>query len=369
MFGRIKALIRKELLSILRDPKSRILLVGPPLVQLFVFSFAATQEVKNVAIAVYDGDRSFWSQELVRRIDGSPTFTRLRVANSLQEVRPLIEFQEVLLAVHISPAFGADLAAGREAKVQVLLDGRRSNAAQIVQGYVTRVVADLSRDVAREQGRESAAAEVADRSWFNPNLTYRWFTVPSLIAILMSVTGLIVTGLSIARERELATFEQLLVSPLRPIEILIGKTMPAVIVGTAQMGVFVACAVYLLGVPLVGSLGLLLLSLEVFLLSLIGIGLFISSLSMTQQQAILGAFAFLSPAVLLSGFATPVENMPHWLQVIAHGDPMLYMMNISRGIFLKDMPAEVVLTNLWPMAVIALLTLSSAAWLFRHRMA
>ncbi len=368
MMARIKALVRKEMLAVLRDPKSRILLVGPPLIELLVFSFAATQEVTNVAVAVFDADRSYWSNELIRRIEASPSFASVRHLGGQQEIRPLLDRQSVLAAVSIGPSFGEDVAAGREAIVQVLLDGRRSNAAQVVQGYLTQIAAGLGRDIADAEGVRLATAEVVGRSWFNPNLIYRWFTVPSLIAILMSITGLIVTGLSIARERELATFDQLLVSPLRPVEILIGKTMPAVIIGTLQMAVFIAVAVFLLDVPLVGSLPLLLLSLEVFLISLIGIGLFVSALSTTQQQAILGGFAFLSPAVLLSGFATPVENMPRWLQVIAHGDPLLYMMNISRGIFLKDAPVEVVLANLWPMVVIAAITLSAAAWLFRRRM-
>jgi len=206
------------------------------------------------------------------------------------------------------------------------------------------------------------------RNWFNPNLDFRWYTLPSLVCILTTVIGLIVTGLSVAREREMGTFEQLLVSPLHPLEILVGKALPALLVAMIEGALIVLIGVSLLQVPFNGSLPLLFASMGVFLLAIIGVGLFVSSLSMTQQQAVLGAFMFLVPATILSGFASPIENMPHWLQTISYANPLRYFMTIVRGIFLKDVPATVVWAQTWPMAIIACVTLSIATWLFKKRM-
>jgi ABC-2 type transport system permease protein len=206
------------------------------------------------------------------------------------------------------------------------------------------------------------------RNWFNPNLDFKWFTVPSLVCILTTLIGLLVTGLSVAREREMGTFEQLLVSPLHPLEILIGKALPALLVAILDGTLIVLAAVWVLGVPLNGSLMLLYAGMAVFLAAIIGVGLFISSLSMTQQQAVLGAFLFMVPAVILSGFASPIENMPDWLQTVTYGNPLRYFMTIVRGVFLKDIPASLVWEQTWPMAIIALCTLSAATWLFKRRM-
>jgi ABC-2 type transport system permease protein len=207
-----------------------------------------------------------------------------------------------------------------------------------------------------------------ERNWFNPNLDYKWYTLPSLVAILSTLVALLVTSLSVARERELGTFEQLLVSPLRPVEILVGKSVAALSIALIEATGILLIAVFLFRVPFQGSLLLLYGAMFVFLLSIVGAGLFISSLSMTQQQGILGAFAFMSLSVVLSGFATPIENMPDWLQVIAQANPMRWFMVIVRGLFLKGMPVDDVMANTWPMAIIAIITLSAATVLFRKRM-
>lgn len=392
MWVRLRALIVKELLALLRDPKSRVVLIVPPLVQLFVFSFAATLEVKNVSMAVLDEDHSRWSWELIQRFRASPTFADVVMLDGARQIQSVLDRQQVLLVLRIGETFARDLEASaqpvsgaaeeggaRPASLQLILDGRRSNTAQIVQGYAAEIISGLARDAAAARGGASArsgsnsagsspAVAVIGRNWFNPNLIYRWFTVPSIIALLMTVTGLIVTGLSLARERELATLDQLLVSPLTTWEILLGKTIPAVIVGAIQAVFFVSAAVLVLQVPFNGSLALLFLSLFVFMLSVIGIGLFISSLAQTQQQAILGALALISPAVLLSGFASPVESMPGWLQVVAEANPLKHFMIIARGVFLKDMPAALVLANTWPMVAIAAVTLTAAALVFRRKL-
>ena len=368
MFLRIRSLVVKELLALVRDPRGRFIVIVPPLVQMMVFTFAATQEVKNVPVAVLNRDSGVHARDLVERIEGSPNFSRVVHLRSDDEVRRAIDSRAVLMVVHIGPDFSRDVAAGRPAKVQLLLDGRRSNAAQLVAGYAGEIVARYGAEVAADRGAPPPASEVVSRVWFNPNLEPTWSTVPGLVAILTTLMGVMVTALSVARERELGTFEQLLVSPLSPGEIIVGKTLPALLIGLAEASGMVLVGALVFRVPLTGSVGLLYLGMLVYLAAVIGIGLFISSLVKTQQQAILGAFVYMVPAMLLSGFASPIENMPDWLQTLTLANPVRHFMVIAKGVFLKDMPAAEVARNLVPLAVIATATLSAATWLFRRRM-
>ena len=368
MWGRLKALILKELLAVLRDPRARMILIVPPLVQLVVFSYAVTLEVKNVDIAVLDRDHGYWSQELLQRIDGAPSFRALVPVQTQAALRQAIDHEQVLAAIQLGPSFSRDIAAGRAAELQIILDGRRSNAAQIVAGYLNRIVTDLAADAARPGTRRAAATTIVPRNWFNPNLDYVWYTVPNLIGVIALLIGLIVTALSIARERELGTFDQLMVSPLRTHEILLGKLAAPMLIGLVHITIYVLAALFIFGVPLRGSLLLLYGSALFYLAALVGLGLFISSLSATQQQAILGAFLFMVPATLLSGFATPIDNMPNWLQPVTLLDPLRYFLVIVKGVFLKGLEPGEVLANTVPLALIAVVTLSAAAWLFRRRM-
>jgi ABC-2 type transport system permease protein len=367
MLGRIRALIVKELLAMLRDKRARFVLIGPPLVQLLVFSYGATLEVRNVDLALLDRDGGVWATELLRRVDGSPTFRKIVRVDNPESLREAIDTRRVLAAIHIGPSFSRDIAAGRPAEIQVLLDGRRSNAAQIVSGYLSAIVDGLGSEAARGRPHRHGEALVA-RNWFNPNLDFVWYTAPSLVAVISLLVGLIVTALSVARERELGTFDQLMVSPLRTHEILIGKAAAPMLIGLAQSTLFVLAALFVFGVPLRGSLPLLYASLVCYLAAVIGVGLFISALSTTQQQAILGAFLFASPAILLSGFATPIENMPDWLQTATLANPLRHFLVVVKGVFLKGLPAGEILRNTVPLVLIALCTLTAAAWLFRRRM-
>jgi len=368
MWGRLKALIVKELLAVLRDPRARIILIGPPIIQLVVFSYAVTLEVKNVDIAVLDRDHGAWSQELLQRIAGAPSFRAIVPVATPAALRQAIDREEVLAAIQLGPSFSRDIAAGRPAELQIILDGRRSNAAQIVAGYLNRIVTGLAADAARPGAHRAAATTLVPRDWFNPNRDYVWYTVPNLIAVIALLIGLIVTALSIARERELGTFDQLMVSPLRTHEILLGKLVAPLLIGIVLITVYVLAALFVFGVPLRGSLLLLYGSAVFYLAALVGLGLFISSLAATQQQAILGAFLFMVPAILLSGFATPIDNMPGWLQPTTLVDPLRYFLVIVNGVFLKGLEPGEILANTLPLALIALVTLSAAAWLFRRRM-
>jgi ABC-2 type transport system permease protein len=365
MWTRLGALIVKELLAAFRDPRARMALVAPPLIQLMLFAYAATLEVSNVPIGVLNQDWGITSEQLISRFERASAFSEIRRYASPAEVRAAIDRQDVMIVVHIGQDFSRNLAAGRPATVQLLLDGRRSNSAQLVNGYVGTIVRQFSDDFA--QGKAAAASEIVDRSWYNPNREYRTAMVPTLIGILSMLMVLTVVGMSVARERELGTFEQLLVSPLQPLEIVVGKAVPGLIVGLAQ-GVVIALIVrYGFGIPMAGSPLALFGGLVVFLLAVIGVALFISSLVANQQQAMMGIMVFMMPSMLLSGFASPVQNMPAWLQPVAMISPLTHFMVIMRGVFLRDMPLWLVAERIWPMALIAIVTISAAAWLFRRR--
>lgn len=366
--GRIFALTVKELLAILKDKRARFVLIVPPVVQLLVFSYAASFDLNHIAVAVYNEDRSAESRELVARITGSPHFDLAGMLESDREIAPLIDNRDVLMVLHIGSRFSETLKTGGTAPVQVLLDGRNSNTALLALGYVRSIVADYNEAAAARLGL-SPPAVLQIRPWFNQNLLSRWFIVPGLVALLALVVTITVTGLSVAREREAGTFDQLLVTPLRPVEILVGKSLPGILIGLVEGSFILLVAVYGFEVPLRGSLAALYLGLLLFLLSAVGIGLMISSLATTQQQGILGAFLFLVPSVILSGFATPIANMPDPVQYLTLLNPLRYFLRILRGVFLEGNGAALLFDQYWPMALIALATLSLAAWLFRHRMA
>ena len=364
-FTRLHAQFIKEVLSILRDPRSRIVVFVPPLLQLLVFAFAATLEVRNVDIAVYNQDAGRWSYELVTRLDRAEFINRIHHASNNQELRALIDQGKVIAALDIPVDLSRALAAGDSSQVLVLVDGRRSNSGQITVGYLSAIAADVGAEINPEA---APAVPVVVRNWFNPNLIYRWFIVPGLSGVLALFSALLITSLSIARERELGTFDQLLVSPTSTPEIIISKSLPALAVGTALGLLMIAAAIALFQIPFSGSFGLLLISLLLFILSVVGIGLMISAISATQQQAILGAFAIGVPAVLMSGIATPVENMPTLLQWLAQAIPLTHFLIIVQGSFLKALPLSDILASLWPLAIIALVSLTMATVFVRGRL-
>ena len=367
--SRVLALCIKELLTILKDKRSRFVLIVPPLVQLFVFSYAASFDLNDIAVGVYNEDRSAASRELLARITGSPHFSLRATVSSDPEVAPLIDHQDVLLVVRIGPRFSEYLKTGSQAPVQVIVDGRNSNTALLALGYLRTIVADFNQSWASEHGLPPLPAELQMRPWFNETLSSRWFIVPGIVGLLTLVVTTTVTGLSVAREREAGTFDQLLVTPMRPVEILAGKALPGIVIGLVEGSFILLMAVYWFEVPLRGSLGALYLGMFLFLLSAVGIGLMISSLAVTQQQGILGAFLFLVPSVILSGFATPIANMPAVVQHLTYLNPLRYFLRVLRGVFLEGNDYRLLADQYWPMGGIGLVTLALAAWLFRHRMA
>lgn len=365
---RIFALAVKELLAILKDKQSRIVLVAPPLVQLIVFGYAATFDLNHIPLAVYNEDHGGASRELVARLKGSPHFDLVGYIDHDAQVAPLIDNRDALLVLHLGQRFSAQLARGDTAIVQVIIDGRNSNTAMLTLGYLRTIFTDFNIDWARTHGQTGPPAALHIRPWYNENLVSRWFIVPGIIGLLALVITMVVTGLSVAREREAGTFDQLLVTPLRPVEILIGKSIPGILIGLVECTFILLLVVFWFEIPLRGSLGALYLGMFLFLFSAVGIGLMISSLAVTQQQGILGAFLFLVPAVILSGFATPIANMPEFMQTLTLINPLRYFMVILRGVFLEGDSYALLFDQYWPLVIIALVTLGFAGWLFRHRL-
>lgn len=362
---RLRAQFIKEVFSVLRDPRSRMVIFAPPLLQLLIFAFAATLEVSNVELAVYNQDSGRWSQELVMRLDHADFVSNIHHVGKSSDLQRLINEGKVIAGIQVPIDFSRQITAGASGQLQVLIDGRRSNSGQITFGYLSAIVADISAEVQAEQRQ---ITPVVVRHWFNPNLNYRWFIVPGLSGILAFFSALMITSLSIARERELGTFDQLLVSPTSTAEIIISKSLPALAIGTLLGLLMIAAAVFLFQIPFSGSFWLLLISIVLFILSVVGIGLMISAISSTQQQAILGAFAIGVPAVLMSGFATPVENMPMILQALAQAIPLTHFLVIVQGSFLKALTPSDILANVWPLLVIAVVSLTLATLFVRRRL-
>lgn len=363
------ALIIKEFYAVLLDKKSRAQLFVAPFIMLMVFSFAITMEVKNASLGVLNLDAGDLGRQFVSYFSSGSTFTHVFELSGTQEIRPVIENQKALMVLTIPKDFSQKLVSGQPVTVQTVLDGRKVNAVQIANGYAGLIAQKFARVLA---GYSAAAGsppqlDVVTRQLFNPNLEYLWFTLPILLVLLTQMISLIVSAMSVARERELGTFEQLMVSPLSSVEIVIGKAAPAVVIAFCE-GIVIHCiSLLVFGIPFAGSLSLLFLCFGIFILSVTGVGLFISSLCSTQQQAFLGCFMYMVPAVLLSGFAAPIENMPYALQQFTLLNPARHIIAISLGIYLKGMPFSDILPELSWLAGIAVVTLIFAGWFFKKK--
>jgi ABC-2 type transport system permease protein len=367
MLARVWALTIKEFLALLKDKRSRLVLIVPPLMQLMVFGYAATFDLNDVPYALYNQDPGQASRELVAYFKGSKNFQLHETLSSEMQIAPLVESGEVLMALVIHPHFTKDLLLGNQGRVQVIIDGRNSNTALVLLGYVQNIVGQFSQEWLRANGGNPAPSQLEVRAWFNPNLESRWFIVPGIAGLLTLVVSLLVTSLSVAREREAGTFDQLLVTPLRPVEILMGKALPGLIIGFAEATAIIVAGVLWFEVPLLGSLFALYLGLFLFLLSALGVGLMISSFSYTQQQSLLGTFLFMVPAVILSGFATPIANMPQIVQTMTLANPLRYFLVVLRRVFLEGAGVNLLWDQYWPMAVIGLVSLAAANLLFHKR--
>ena len=365
MFHRLWTLIRKELQSLLREPQTRAILILPVIFQVLLFPFAATLEVTIATIAIYNEDNGKHAVELTQRFARAKAFTNVLLLHSPQEIRPTLDTQKALLLVRFPADFSRDLDSGKPAQMQLILDGRNSNSAQIAANYLQQVVKDYQQELLAGQPKPNNS-ELVVRNWYNPNLDYKWFIVPSLVAMITTIGVMIVTSLSVAREREQGTFDQLLVSPLATWQIFIGKAVPALIVAAFQATIVLLFGILAYQIPFAGSLLLFYFAMLVYGLSLVGFGLLISSFCETQQQAFIGVFVFMMPAILLSGYVSPVENMPVWLQDLTWINPIRHFTDITKQIYLKDASLEIIWGSLWPLIVIALSTGTAAYAMFRR---
>lgn len=349
MLRRILALLAKELAGLWKDRRTRFVILIPPLIQVILFAYAATYDVTDVTLGIWNEDSGTQAAELVRRFAASPAFHATAMLRSPAQAAEAIDSKNVAAVLHLTQKFSADVLAGRHAQAQLLIDARRSNTALVLQGYAATIVATYAADLRPGQ---SAPVDVRTRDWFNPNLESQWFILPGLVSVLSMMMAMLVSALSLARERELGTFEQLLVTPLRPAEILVGKALPGMIVGWINANIVIAAALLWFRVPFLGSLSLLQAMLVIYMLAGVAIGLVISSIARTQQQAMLGVFVIASPMVVLSGYAAPVENMPDIVAFVGQADPVRWMLLITRGLFLQNMPASLVLRDAWKLALI-----------------
>ena len=360
MWERIREIIRKEFRQTLRDPRMRVLLIGPPVLQLIIFGYAVNLDVEHSRLAWVDMDRTQESRELLSVFEGSAYFEIAAEPSGDRDVQDLIDHSTVVAAIRILPGFARDIRRGNTAGVQILLDGTNSNTAAIVASYATQIVGNYAARLLEERQNSfllarapSAAGAIATaqpefsaqtRVWFNPALKSRDYFVPGVVMNIIALVTVMLTAMSIVREKEIGTMEQLMVTPIRPIELMLGKILPFAAVGLFQVGIVTAAALIIFRTPFRGSPLELLACAILFLLTTLGTGLFISTISDTQQQAMMSSFFFFLPAMLLSGFSFPIQNMPAAVQILTYLNPLRYFMQILRGIFLKGVGAEI----LWP---------------------
>jgi ABC-2 type transport system permease protein len=362
---RLLALVQKEMFAIFGDKQSLRLLIMPVIIQILLFPFAATLEVKNNTLAFVDDDGGVVTDEILQRLTLTPAFTRVVRLRSEDEARAWIDRQEALLVLRFGPHFSESARAGARAPIQVILDGRRSNSGQIALSYVQSVVAG----VPTVGGAIRAdVASIAVRHWYNPNLEYFRFIIPSLLAIITTLSALIVTAMSVAREREQGTLDQLLVSPLTPSLIFVGKAVPAFFAAGLQATIILVAGVFGYGVAFQGSLLVLYGCMATYIFALVGVGLFISSFCSTQQQAFLAVFLFMMPAILLSGYVTPIDNMPYALQIGTWANPLRHFVFVAKSVYVKGAGIGDCAESIAALLVIGTITSAAALTVFRRRL-
>ena len=363
MRERLAVMIRKEFRQALREPRMRAMLIVPPVVQLIIFGYAANMDVDSARIAWMDQDHTVESRELLSHLEGSGRFDIVAYPRSDVEMQGLLDRGRTDAVVRVLPGFARDVERSRTASVQVLVDGTNSNTASIVAAYVTSAVGRYSREILERRQRELLYARTAatgapvhvnlpkltadTRVWFNPDLRSRNYFVPGIVANIIALVTMMLTSMAIVREKEIGTMEQLMVTPIRPIELMLGKTLPFAAIGLFDTALVVTAARLLFHIPLRGSILFLAVCALLFLMTTLGAGLFISTVSRTQQQAMMSMFLFFQPFFLLSGFAFPIRNMPAAVQYLTYLNPVRYFLEIVRGIFLKGSGPAV----LWPQMV------------------
>ncbi|MGO9057880.1 MAG: ABC transporter permease [Candidatus Binataceae bacterium] len=373
MFARIWQLVVKEFIQVLRDPRARFSLFVPPIIQMIVFGYAATFDVHNVATVVLDRDHSQESRELISRFASSGYFQITEMLTDRAQINDLIDRGNATLAIQILPGFAQDMRKRKDASVQVILDGTNSNTALIALGYINQIAQRYQQDYQRDYLNRIAPlgtamipeVQLQERPWFNENLEDRMYFVPGTIGTLMMVMVMTLTAFAIVREREIGTLEQIMVTPIRPIELILGKTIPYMMIALTELLIVSLVGVFWFAVPLRGSILILFSGSLLFIAGVLGTGLFISTISSTQQQAMVVSFFFIQPAITLSGFGFPITSMPVVLQWVTFADPLRYYLVVVRGTFLKGIGMDALWPQFLGMAVFATIMLAASAMRFR----
>lgn len=370
---RIRNMLTKEFIQTLRDPHTRWILIGPPIIQMLVFGYAATLEVKHVAMAVLDHDNTPESRQLVADFRGSRYFDVKKYAARRDELRDGIDRGDFLVAIEIDSGFAQRMDKGQGASVQVLVDSSNSNTALISLGYIGQIGQGFVRNYQLNRVQRTAPrlapfmpqVTLESRPWFNEGLVSQWYFVPGVIGNLMLIMVMMLTAYAVVREREIGTLEQIMVTPIRRWEFILGKTIPFFLIGCFDATMISLVGTLWFGVPFRGSPVVLAVGIMIFLLAALGLGLFLSTISRTQQQAMIAAFFFVMPATTLSGFGTPISSMPELFQKISYINPLRHVLVILRGVYLKGVGFDILWPEMAVMAVLALLLLTVSVLRFR----
>ena len=375
MNSRIFHLIKKEFIQAIRDPRMLFIILVAPIIQLVILGYVATTEVKNISLAIYDQDRSFYSEKLIDKFKGSPYFKIKHYVFSPKETQRLIDSGMAKIALRIENGFGKDIQHSNLAPVQVIFDGSDSNSAIVSSGYVSSIMEGFSGEVVKERLYSKGidiesfgSLQNKTRVWFNEELKSSNYVVPGIVAMLLLIDTMILAALAIVKEKEYGTLEQLIVTPIKPYELLVGKMVPYVIITYIEIILSILVAVFWFKVPFRGSFVLLLLLLMIFLLPTLGIGLFISLISRTQYQAFLTAFLVMFPMIMLSGFIYPIQNMPKVIQLFTYLLPLRYFLEIVRGIFLKGIGLKYLWKEVWPLLILGSSIFILSVSMFRKKL-
>ena len=375
MFQKVRYFFVKELIQTLRDKRMRITLIVPPILQLIIFGYAANLDVKHIRTAIRDLDQSVASRDLVGRFGSSRYFDIVSFPNTPQEVKDLINQGDVTVSIEIPADFSKKLKKGDTATVQIILDGTESNTALIGLGYANQILSEFSTQVLLKRlnragmiGFEEAGVDLQHRIWFNPNFESRLFYIPGVIASIAFLIPIILTAQAVVREREIGTLEQIMVTPIRSWELMLGKTLPFALMGLLDVIMIAFIGVFWFEVPLRGNPLVLLSGAVLFLTSSVAIGLFISTICSTQQQAQISTFFFTMPAFTLSGFAFPIENMPEWIQYLTYGNPLRYFLVIIRGVFLKGNGLDILWPQMLALGILGTLMIILSSLRFQKRL-
>jgi len=368
MFDRIKQMVIKEFIQILRDKRMKAIVFVVPVLQTLVFGFAVTTDVNNIPTAVVDLDNSIESRELVRRFVSSGYFAVLNNPEKPEAIKELLDRGTVSVALQINRGFSSDLKRGMLSPIQVIADGTDSNTTAVAVDYAVRIIRKYGQDLAGPSSRFLPRIDVRQRAWYNPELRSRNYNVPGVIAMVIMLTSLLLTSMAVVREREMGTMEQLMVTPLRPIELMLGKTVPFALIALFDVVLITVLGVLIFHIPVRGSLWLLLFCTGIYLLSVLGIGLFISTIAKTQQQALMASFLFYMPAVLLSGFMFPIENMPMVFQYLTYANPLRYFLVIIRGLFLKGNGLAILWPQMTALFILGLAVIALSSFRFQKRL-